>query len=86
LVLGVLVATWHAPLFVAGIYRPAWLHFSVMVALAPFSGADMERALLLYLVGSLALAGVVTVTAWPRLTGARSSIEPIAPAPAPAAA
>ena len=119
LVLGVLVATWHAPLFVAGIYHPAWLHFSVIVAttllfvvlylgsngsvllamlfhamwnaapellLAPFSGADMERALLLYLVGSLALAGVVTVIAWPRLTGARSSIEPIAPAPAPAVA
>jgi membrane protease YdiL (CAAX protease family) len=31
LLLGVLVAAWHAPLFVAGIYRPAGLQFLVIV-------------------------------------------------------
>src|SRR5919109_683112 len=31
LLLGVLVAGWHAPLFVAGTYRDAWLHILMIV-------------------------------------------------------
>ena len=119
LLLGAVVALWHAPLFVAGVYHPAWLHLAVIVVttvpfvvlylgsngsvllamlfhamwnaapellFAPFAGPDMERALLLYLVGSLVLAGLVTIVAWPQLTRARPSTGPMAPAPVPAAA
>jgi membrane protease YdiL (CAAX protease family) len=119
LLLGLLVATWHGPLFVAGLYRPAWLHFAVIVTttvifmvlylgsngsvllamllhammnaapeflFAPFTGPDLERALILYQVGSLALAGLVTLVAWPRLTRAHTSTGPMAATPAPAAA
>ena len=120
LVLGVLWAGWHAPLFVTGVYGDAWLlhllsivtltvlftllylgtggsvllamvfhtawNLSAEILLSSFAGADVARALTLYLVGGIAVAVVATIVAWPRLT--RSSTSPARPAPvsAPAAA
>lgn len=120
LLLGIVVAGWHAPLFVIGAYHPAWLHIlmivtttvlftilylgsngSVLLAMlfhamsnaAPefliagrFTGADLERVLVLLLVGFVALAVVAALFAWPQLTRTRSSAAPVplAPVPSPA--
>jgi hypothetical protein len=57
-----------------------------VLLLAPFAGADLQRALTLNWVGWIATALVATAVAWPALTRARLPLAPPAPAAAPAAA
>jgi membrane protease YdiL (CAAX protease family) len=107
LLLGILVAGWHAPLFLTGLYGDVALRVAFIVTttllytllyngsggsvflamlfhaswngaadfiLAPFAGADLERALSLYFIGGIAAAAIAAALAAPQLSGRRATV------------
>jgi uncharacterized protein len=66
----------------AMVFHTAW-NVSAEILLSAFAGADVARALTLYLVGGIAVALIATLVAWPRLTRSSTWPTPLQPAPAP---
>jgi membrane protease YdiL (CAAX protease family) len=118
LLLGVLAAGWHAPLFLAGIYAHPALHVAQIVAttvlwtllhrgtggsvllamlfhaswnataaflLGPFAGADLARAMTLFLLGGIGAAAAATALSWRWLASATAPPPRHAAATTPAA-